>query len=169
MKRLFFALWPNNETRKKIDKINQSISSAGLKRVKCDNLHVTLVFLGNVDAESETMIRQRMKKISAQPFTIQFEQLSFWRKPRILCLTTQQYDQQLIILVDGLKRELEQCGMPMEVRSYKPHITLARKVAKPIAIDIQPIEWRAQSFCLVESVSAPEGIHYQVLQRWNFK
>ena len=29
MKRLFFALWPNNETRKQIDIINQSISSKG--------------------------------------------------------------------------------------------------------------------------------------------
>ena len=169
MKRLFFALWPNNETRKKIDKINQSISSAGLKRVKCDNLHVTLVFLGNVDAESETMIRQRMKKISAQPFTIQFDQLSFWRKPRILCLTTQQYDQQLLILVDALKQELEQCGMVMEDRPYKPHITLARKALRLIDMDIKPIKWQAHSFCLVESLSTPDGVHYQVLQRWNFK
>ena len=140
MKRLFFALWPNNETRKKIDKINQSISSEGLKRVKCENLHVTLVFLGNVDAESEAMIRQRMKNISAQPFTIQFDQLSFWRKPRILCLTTQQYDQQLLILVDALKRELEQCGMVMEDRPYKPHITLARKALRLIDMNIKPID-----------------------------
>jgi len=169
MKRLFFALWPNNETRKNIDKINQSISSAGLKRVKCDNLHVTLVFLGNVGAESETMIRQRMKNISAQPFTIQFDQLSFWRKPRILCLTTQQYDQQLLILVDALKRELEQCGMVMEDRPYKPHITLARKALRLIDMDIKPIKWQAHSFCLIESLSIPDGVHYQVLQRWNFK
>jgi len=169
MKRLFFALWPNNETRKQIDKINQSISSEGLKRVKCENLHVTLVFLGNVDAESEAMIRQCMKNISAQPFTIQFDQLSFWRKPRILCLTTQQYDQQLLVLVDALKRELEQCGMVMEDRPYKPHITLARKALRLIDMDIKPIKWQAHSFCLVESLSAPDGVHYQVLQRWNFK
>ena len=169
MKRLFFALWPNNETRKQIDKINQSISSEGLKRVKCDNLHVTLVFLGNVDAESEAMIRQCMKNISAQPFTIQFDQLSFWRKPRILCLTTQQYDQQLLILLDALKRELEQCGMVMEDRPYKPHITLARKALRLIDMDIQTIKWQVYSFCLVESLSTPDGVHYQVLQRWNFK
>ena len=169
MKRLFFALWPANETRKQIDKINQSINSKGLKKVKCDNLHVTLIFLGNVDAESEALIRQSMKNISVQPFALYFDQLALWRKPRILCLATQQYDQQLLTLVDAIKKELEQCSLIMEDRIYKPHITLARKARRLIDINVQPIEWQVQSFCLVESLSTPRGVHYQVLQRWDFK
>ena len=169
MKRLFFALWPNNATRKQIAKINQSIHSEGLRKVKADNLHVTLVFLGNVDAELEAIIRLRMKNISVQDFSICFDRFAFWRKPRILCLTTQQYDQQLLILVDALRKELERCGMIMEDRAYKAHITLARKARRLIEIERQPIAWQAQSFCLVESLSTPDGVHYQVLQRWNFK
>ena len=167
MKRLFFALWPANETRKQIDKINQSINSKGLKKVKCDNLHLTLVFLGNVDAESEALIRESMNNISVQPFALYFDQLAFWRKPRILCLATQQYDQQLLVLVDALKKELEQCGMTQEERAYKPHITLARKARRLIDINVQSIEWQAKSFCLVESLSTPYGVHYQVIQTWN--
>lgn len=169
MKRLFFALWPNSETRKKIGGINQSINSEGLKRVKSDNLHVTLIFLGNIDAELETMIRQSIKNMSVQPFTLYFDKLVFWRKPRLLCLTTSQYDQQLAILVDNLRKELEQCGVAVEDRVYKPHISLARKARRLIDIDVQTIEWSVQSFCLVESISTAEGVHYQVLQRWNFQ
>lgn len=169
MKRLFFALWPNSETRKKIGGINQSINSEGLKRVKSDNLHVTLIFLGNIDAELETMIRQSIKNMSVQPFTLYFDKLAFWRKPRLLCLTTSQYDQQLAILVDNLRKELEQCGVAVEDRVYKPHISLARKARRLIDIDVQTIEWSVQSFCLVESISTAEGVHYQVLQRWNFQ
>ncbi|NOQ14527.1 MAG: RNA 2',3'-cyclic phosphodiesterase [Methyloprofundus sp.] len=169
MKRLFFALWPDNATRKQIAKINQSIYSEGLRKVKPDNLHVTLVFLGNVDTELEAIIHLGMKNISVQAFSICFDQLAFWRKPRLLCLTAQQYDQQLLILVDALKKELEQYGMMMEDRAYKAHITLARKAHRLVEIEMQPITWQAQSFCLIESLSTPDGVHYQVLQRWDFK
>jgi len=44
MKRLFFALWPSDKTRKQINNFNRLISSTHLKQVKVDNLHVTLVF-----------------------------------------------------------------------------------------------------------------------------
>ena len=168
MKKLFFALWPSDETRKQIIRINQSIKTSDLKKVKQENLHVTLVFLGNVDAESEILIRQSVKDVSVQPFVLHFDRLDFWRKPRILCLSAQQLNSQLLMLVDTLKSKVEQCGIKTEERSYKPHITLARKAHKAINNDAFSIEWPAQAFCLVESCSTPDGIHYQVLQHWDF-
>ena len=168
MKRLFFALWPTNETRGQIDKFNQSINSAGLKKVTAENLHVTLVFLGNVDVIPEVMIRRNVKNISVNPFVLHFDRLAFWKKPQILCLSTQHYDTQLLKLVDTLKSKVELSGIGTEKRPYKPHITLARKAHKLINIGTLDIEWPAQSFCLVESCSRPEGVHYQVLERWDF-
>lgn len=168
MKRLFFALWPSDETRKQIIRINQSIKSSDLKKVKQENLHVTLVFLGNVDTESEILLRQCVKDVSVQPFVLDFDQLNYWRKPRILCLSTHQVHSQLLILVDTLKCKIKQCGIKTDERPYKPHITLARKARKQVDVDTLSIKWPAQAFCLVESCSTPEGVHYQVLQRWNF-
>ena len=169
MKKLFFALWPpSNKVRKKIEMVNQSIKEGGIKKVKPDNLHVTLVFLGNVDAKSEVMIRQSVEHIIVQPFVLHFDQLEYWRKPRILCLSTQQYDPHLLVLVNALKSIVEQCGVKIEERSYKPHITLARKAYKLIDIDVLPIEWQVHAFCLVQSSSTTNGVHYQVLQSWNF-
>lgn len=168
MKKLFFALWPSNKVRKKMEMVNQSIKENGIKKVKPDNLHVTLVFLGNVDAESEVMIRESVEHINVQPFVLYFDQLDYWRKPRILCLSTQQYDPQLLVLVNALKSRVEPCGVKTEERPYKPHITLARKAHKLININVLPIEWQAHAFCLVQSSSTTNGIHYQVLQRWNF-
>ena len=169
MKRLFFALWPNNEIRKQIDSFNKSIKSGNLKKVQRDNLHITLVFLGNVDAKSETILRQSVESISVQPFVLQFDQLNYWQKPRILCLATQQYDTQLSILVNALKKAAEQCSIKTEKRPYQPHITLARKARTKIEVKTPRITWQAQSFCLVESCSTTNGVHYQVLQSWNFK
>ena len=169
MKRLFFALWPDDETRKRIDRFNRSITSGRLKKLKRDNLHITLVFLGNVDAESEAMIRQSAENISVQSFVIHFDQLVFWRKPRILCLSAEKHDPQLLMLVDALKSAVELCGFKTEERPYQPHITLARKAVRPVEVEVQPIAWRAQSFCLVESCSTPDGVHYQVLQSWDLR
>lgn len=167
MKRLFFALWPSEQTRNHIDTFNQSFTLDGVRKVKVDNLHVTLLFLGNTDAKTELMLRYRAESISVQPFELHFDQLGFWQKSKILCLTTQQYDPQLGILVDALNHIAEQYAMHTDERQYKPHITLARKVQKQVDIKVQPIDWYADSFCLIESNSTSDGVRYQVLQRWN--
>jgi 2'-5' RNA ligase len=166
MKRLFFALWPDDETRNQIDYLNRSIDQAGLKKVNRNNLHVTLVFLGQVDNKSETILKQGAEKIKVEPFKLTFDQLAFWKKPKILCLTAKQHDSQLLSLVNALKSLADQCGIKTEERPYQAHITLARKAIYAIKIKIEPVEWQAQSFCLVESCSTPNGVVYQVLVRW---
>ncbi len=168
MKRLFFALWPDARTRQLIVNFKQSIKSDRLKQVKADNLHVTLLFLGNIDNKSEALIRKNVVNIDVEAFSLNFSQLSYWRKPRVLCLTTEQYSEQLLILVDALKNRAALCGITTEDRPYKPHITLARKAVSDVSVDVQPITWQAEVFCLVESVNTADGVHYRVLQSWNF-
>lgn len=168
MKRLFFALWPSDQARKQIDSLSCSMPSSYLKKIKADNLHVTLVFFGNVDTESELMLRENMNDIKVDPFVLHFDQLAFWSKPRILCLLAQHYDEQLLILFNELKCKVEQCGIKTEERPYKPHVTVARKASELIDAKAFSIEWPAQSFCLIESCSTADGVHYQVLQRWCF-
>jgi 2'-5' RNA ligase len=41
-------------------------------------------------------------------------------------------------------------------------------VVKPHALgDMHAIEWPVNEFALVESVTAPEGARYTILQRWS--
>jgi len=154
LKRLFFVLCPPEQVRKQINLLNLSIKGEDLNKLKADNLHVTLLFLGSTPAETEKRIRCAVESIRIQPFALCFNQLAFWKKPGILCLTTQQYDPQLAILVDMLKKLVEQCGISIEDRNYKPHITLARKARELINTEVQSIEWQAGSFCLLESSSS---------------
>ncbi len=168
MKRLFFALRPDDETRHSIDQLNRSIHARGMKKVKPDNLHVTLVFLGNVNAEAEEKIKEDAQSINGQPFVLHFDQLDYWRKPRILCLTSNQYDLELLRLVESLQAVVAPLGFKPEERPYKPHITLARKAVATVDCDFKSIAWRAQSFSLVESRSSFDGVDYQALQSWSF-
>lgn len=166
--RLFFALWPDDQIRLELVRLSRSIEAKGLRPVQPQNVHVTLVFLGNVDAASELLIKHCATGISANPFVLTFDQLSYWSKPRILCLTCSQLPDEVESLVAALNREVASCGLQTETSPYMPHITLARHAKYLPDIGFEPIVWRAESFCLVESCSEPGGVNYKVRQQWSF-
>jgi len=156
MKRLFFALWPSGTTRKAVDNFNQTLKAIGLKIVKADNLHVTLVFLGNVDGQTERLIKRKVSRICAESFMLNFNQLTLWHKPRILCLLSQAVDPRLLGLVSALRQIAKQCAIKVEDRPYQPHITLARKAQEFINVNDLNFKWCVHSFCLVDSCRMAE-------------
>jgi RNA 2',3'-cyclic 3'-phosphodiesterase len=166
--RLFFALWPDDQTRLDLVRLSQSIETKGFKPVQPQHIHVTLVFLGNVDAASELLIKHSVTGISAKPFVLTYDQLSYWSKPKVLCLTCSQSVDEVEKLVVALNMEVASYGLQTETRPYKPHITLAKHARYLPDISIEPIVWYAESFCLVESCSEPEGVYYKVIQQWPF-
>jgi 2'-5' RNA ligase len=168
LSRLFFALWPDDQTRLKLVRLSQSIVTQGFRPVHPQNLHITLVFLGQVDAASDLLIKHSVSAISAEPFDLTFDQLSYWSKPKVLCLTCSHTPDEGQTLVAELNREAANCGLQTETRPYQPHITLARHAQYLPNLSIEPMVWRAESFCLVESFSEPGGVNYQVRQQWPF-
>lgn len=166
--RLFFALWPDELTRLELRRLSQAIEAKGFRPVQPQNVHVTLVFLGRVETTSELLIKNGVTGISAKPFVLTFDQLSYWSKPRILCLTCSQTPDEVELLVTALNREVAGCGLQTENRPYRPHITLARHAHYLPDMSFEPIVWRAGSFCLVESCSEPGGVNYKVRQEWPF-
>jgi 2'-5' RNA ligase len=65
-----------------------------------------------------------------------------------------------------LEQEVSACGLQIDSQPYTPHITLARHARHVAEIRFEPILWRAETFCLVESCSEPGGVVYRVLQQW---
>ncbi|MGR9087081.1 MAG: RNA 2',3'-cyclic phosphodiesterase [Gammaproteobacteria bacterium] len=169
MKRLFFGLWPDANTRQRCDEVAKVICRTGDKPVRADNLHVTLVFLGGVDAETEASLTSAAFKIAAPQLAITFDRLDFWRKPRIVCLTGRTEGSALKTLVAELNALAHTFGIAADERPYTPHVTLIRK-AKPIkAVTFEPIIWTTDSFCLVESISLAEGVEYRILKEWKYR
>ena len=77
--------------------------------------------------------------------------------------------QSLTNLVESIKQIVEQQGLETDKRSYKPHITIARKV-KQIQLPEQSIDirWQVNSFALIESKSTDMGVAYKLIQQWAF-
>jgi 2'-5' RNA ligase len=166
--RLFYALWPDDHTRLDLVRLNRFIEAKGFRPVQPHNVHVTLVFLGNVDAATELLLKHSVTGIFAKPFVLTFDRLSYWSRPKVLCLTCSQLPDEVEKLVTALNREVASCGLQIDTRPYKPHITLARHAKYLPDINFEPIVWRAESFCLVESCSEPGGVSYKVRQQWPF-
>lgn len=167
MKRLFFALWPDEAVRRQCVDLVGRLLKAGDKPVDPGNIHVTLVFLGAVDDEFESSMVRAVSEIKKlEPVAIHFDELSFWRKPGIICLTSSNPDDMAMILAEHLSAMVSSLDHPIDERAYRPHVTLIRKAKQSVQTKFEPIIWHSNAFCLVESCSAPGGVDYRVIQQW---
>jgi len=166
--KLFFALWPDDKTRLALARLGRSLEIEGYKTVPPYNFHVTLLFIGHVDEASELLIKESVNSITAEPFLITFDRLSYWINPKVLCLTCRQPAQQIMALAQRLNDAVTNVGLATDAKPYNPHVTLARHVSSFVERDCDPLVWRAESFCLVESCSSIDGVIYQVKNQWPF-
>ena len=169
MARLFFALWPDNKTQSNLYHVARQFKNEKIRLVKKSNLHITLEFLGEVSEYNKQQLIEKSNHIQVEPFEIELTNIGWWRKPGVLWIGMHHIPQPLTNLVESIKQIVEQQDMETDKRSYKPHITIARKV-KQIQLPKQSIDirWQVNSFALVESRSTEMGVVYQTIQKWPF-
>ena len=165
--RLFFALWPNDVVREQLHRAGRRIHKQG-KQVARDNLHITLVFVGSVNAEQRDCMIAAAEAVSGQPFELRFEKAGVFGRSRVQWLAPGETPEAMLTLARDLSAALEPCGYEPERRPYRAHVTTARKVTRPTPVtEIDPIHWSVSDFARVESVTHQEGPEYRVLKRWN--
>jgi 2'-5' RNA ligase len=169
MKRMFFALWPDQNTRKQCCEVIAKISETEMRPVAADNLHVTLLFLGNISSEQEQAMIDTASLLKMPELMLTFDQISYWRKPAVLCLTASHFDQKITAVSQELALMAKQNLIEIDERPFQPHVTLARKVKCAIRLEFTAINWQARDFCLVESCSLAKGVEYRVIKRWQSK
>jgi 2'-5' RNA ligase len=166
--RLFFALWPEPQQQHAWADLAESLLPPGRGRLlPAQNLHITLLYLGEVESEIRLMLEQKADAIQAKLFELKLERFGHWRRPQVLWWGPKQTPEPLQQLVDSLRQVAQACGIEVEHRPYQAHLTLARKVRHaPGRISAEPYEWQVDEFALVRSTLLPEGAHYEVLRRW---
>jgi 2'-5' RNA ligase len=166
--RVFLALWPGETVRSRlIDTLDALKPAVSGKWVKRDNLHMTLAFLGDVDAARLPEISRIGAETAGAKFTLVLDRAEFWPRNGIVCLAGQT-PPALKGLAEGLTHRLAEAGFAMETRPYRAHLTLARKGRSdrtPITLP-EPVVWRVDSFSLVESRLSREGSTYILRGTW---
>lgn len=112
---------------------NYSVSGNFTRR---ENLHLTLVFIGETPSNKITSIKSAIDNIQQQPFDIKFTHIGkfkrtggdiFWvgidKMPALSSVYTQLYN------------NLTACGFNIESREYKPHLTLSRQMVLNLPLD----------------------------------
>jgi 2'-5' RNA ligase len=169
--RLFFALWPDHDICARMrDGVLPRLQSLRGKPQRPDQWHVTLVFLGEVPAARRAALLAGAHAIQASPFTLTFDAIEYWRRPRVVCMTASVTPAPLHDLVETLRAAVQGEGFELDLRPYRPHVTLARKVFAAQEFKLpEPIAWPAHRFTLVRSVTDPAGSRYEPLQWWNLQ
>ena len=164
-KRVFFALWPDNRQRDRLrDAVNSVAKTVEGRAVDRRNWHVTLVFIGTFPAHRVPYLLERAGEIRVEPFSLNFDRLEFWPRPRIACLCAAAVPPELQALVDRLNGIVVDLGLAPEERTYRPHITVVRNARhfEPIKLPLSAeTEW--SSFELLESVSEAGRTWYRPL------
>lgn len=167
--RLFFALWPEPKLQQQLAQAAAALLSNEVgRRVRAENLHCTLVFLGSVEPAQRLCLEDAASLVRAEPFDLTFDRLGYFRQPRAAWLGCTRTPAALQALVTGLRYGAASCGFTPEPRLYEAHLTVARHCARdPGRLPLMPIPWPVSQFALMESVSEPDGVHYRPLRFWD--
>jgi RNA 2',3'-cyclic 3'-phosphodiesterase len=164
--RLFFALWPSVELRDQLAAaVGPLLEGKHARAIPAANFHITLAFLGAVQARKLPGVMEAASRIEAPALTLSVADIEVWDGARILCLTPEASPLQ--DLVERLRRNLLARQLEPDRREFRPHVTIAREWRDGnVGGSIGPFEWRAEDFVLVESESAREGSQYRIIGRW---
>lgn len=161
MRKVFFALWPDENLRSQLAKLQEPIQQG--RKVSPESLHLTLHFVGQV--ESVDCLLDQAEKIRFLPGSIKLEDYGVFEKARVLWAGPVQWSKEIVKLSAACRDAAKICGYPAHTERFRPHVTLARKVPQlPELPAIKPVQWDFQTFSLVESNSTDHGVHYRVLR-----
>jgi RNA 2',3'-cyclic 3'-phosphodiesterase len=166
--RLFFAVFPDIETRLRLAAAAQAlVLDDESRRVPSENYHLTLAFIGEVSAPLAAL-----KAVGAAPraaaFTVRFDRFEYWSTPSVVVARALSCPAALEELRRGLCVDLARCGVRLDDRVFQPHVTVARKVSQaPVLQAMSEIAWTAHAFQLARSDRSRAGAVYTVVDSWS--
>jgi RNA 2',3'-cyclic 3'-phosphodiesterase len=159
MARLFYALWPDRQAREALAAHGARLArGAGGRAVPAANLHLTLVFLGEVEPARVASLHRAAGEVESPGFELALDEVGSFRGSGVAWAGCRVAPPALLALQAALAERLRLQGFTPEARPFAPHLTLVRRIAAPVAREaIAPVSWRVKGFALVESDRARGG------------
>lgn len=124
--RLFFGLELPESVRQRLLSVQRPI--VGARWQSADQLHLTVAFLGSVEAQLLPDVREAARNLPVKPFDLTVSGIGCFGDPdhpKNLWADVQPVEE-LTELHDVLNQRLAACGLGQEKRTFRPHITLSR-------------------------------------------
>ena len=181
--RTFIAIDPGRAIRERMVALQENLARIGaeVKWVEADNLHVTLLFLGEVDNRDLMPVCRAVEEAAHahQPFDLSIEGAGCFpnmRRPRVVWIGVGKGMEEVRALHDALEGPLLKLGCyRREERQFTPHVTLGRiRTDKPLdqlaealvkKKHYQAGETLIREVLVMSSELSPKGPAYTVMSR----
>ena len=176
--RLFLAIEVTGPALEQLVEVRDSlvgtITRQGVRFVRPDKLHLTLSFLGHVEADRVAQLQDALSNVKAESFELQLGQLGAFPnldRPKVIWLGVGGGLNELAKLASQVAEVTEPFAERQEPQEYHPHITLARvspgsrevgRMVQALPEVEAPATWRVSQFVLFNS--RPDGA-YEPLHR----
>ena len=100
---------------------------AGARWIEPDLYHLTLRFIGDVDAATARDVAAELENVRGAPLVVTLDGFAVFggARPRALVVAAQPSTELLTLQADN-ERAMRRIGLPPETRKFAPHVTLAR-------------------------------------------
>ena len=167
VRRMFLAIWPNEAQIEQLYQLQGDYLGFG-KEVSPENLHMTLLFMGDMADEMVYCLTQSAQDLVAKPFSVSLDRLGYFPKTKIFYIAPSIIPEELVHLQRGLLSCAQQCGVRHLSKRYQPHVSLQRKSEIPLSNpSFSPIEWAINDFHLVESRLDRRAVLYNALESFS--
>ncbi|MGR8920711.1 MAG: RNA 2',3'-cyclic phosphodiesterase [Gammaproteobacteria bacterium] len=167
MPRLYFALWPDTRARAELQRAAEAVDVREGRRVRPENLHLTVLFLGSVGAGPAAALADLDLGPAPPVVCLEFGISGWWRSSGVAWLAPFETPPALAELHERVGRAVTALGLEPEKRRFRPHVTVARAVRRaPRTTGEVACRWVARRMCLVESFTEPAGARYEIRREW---
>jgi len=168
--RVFIALGIPEETSAALAELKQE--RPGFRWATENNLHLTLRFIGEVDLPLKEAIIEKLSQIEVEEFILPVEGigvLPIRGQPQVIYAGVASAHPRLFQLQHRLEEALASLGLPLELKTFFPHITLARvSRASPMSVreyikrhrDFVAPSFKVKNFSLYQTTFTHTGSVY---------
>ena len=166
--RLFFALWPGESARAALAAWSRELRAlCGGRAPHPQDLHLTLAFLGSLDADRIAAIERAAGEVAPRAATLVLDRPGFWKHNRIVWAGASSPPPELETLVADLRGALARSGAAFDAKRFVSHVTLLRDAREPPSLPaLEPIRWEFEGFALAGSSQRSGGSRYEILRAW---
>lgn len=176
--RMFVGLAVDDAVKRALERLALRLRAKddGLRWSAPEQWHVTLVFLGEVDDATRAGLIGELRGVKASALTLRIESLGVFERVGILHAQVE-VTPELLALHKAVAAAVVRCGLEIEDRPYRAHVTLARSRNRDGRKTIERLRrasaqqrinerWSAGEFLLYESRLSPAGSTYVVRERF---
>jgi 2'-5' RNA ligase len=177
-KRLFIGLELPTVCRETLSELVPRMK--GVKPVREEQIHLTMSFLGHIEAARETALREALSEVEVPPFFLPIRGLGTFggQRPTVFWAGVGKGHPHLFALHKHVQDAVLHAGLEADLRPFHPHITIARLQGlsaaslRPLLRKHEESEfglWEVRDFVLFSSVLSAEGATYHVEMRRKFE